>query len=1002
MKKFLLFILFVVCVQITNAQSAFTPGNLVVLRYGDGLPALTSAAATVSLVEYTPSGILVQTISVPSTGTDKLTASGSATSEGGLTLSGDGRYLSFIGYDAIAGTASIAGTSSNKVVARVGTNGVVDLTTKIPNADISGNNPRGAVTMDGTGFWVCGAAGGVRYVPFGNPASTNSIQLTTPLVNTRIPQIFNKQVYITASTISGQTVCSVATLGTGLPTSGTQTVTVLSGLPTTTASGSPYAFYFFDLTDAVVGYDVVYIADQASTGGAGLRKYSLVSGTWTLNNTISPTGGSGITGLTGAVNSSGNVVLYATFSNTANNAIHVLTDGGGYNANNNGTFSPIVSAGGNYVFRGLAFAPSAFTWTGTTSSDWNTSSNWTSAGIPTASASPISIPVVGTNYPVITSNTFVSNLSIEPGANISVTGASVSLRSITQPLTLKSNNTGTGRIGNSTGTVTGNVTVQRYIPGGRRTSRFLGHPFSGNLTMSSLIDNIYVTGDGTTAGTGGATPGTGFDATATNAASSFWFSNPLQAWTAFTTTGDASWTQYRGIRVLVRGDRTQTTTITSATPPAPLAVTLDMTGTLNTGAQNVSVPTGFSVLGNPYPSPVDLGTRLSATANIGTQFWYWDANAGPSAGAYRTKLVGSAASLPMNGAFVVQPTAAASIAFVESDKTATDTTTMFRTNTQSGVLELQVLYNNYPADNMFIRFSNTSNDNKDALDGEKLSNTEVNFYALSADNKKLSLDTRPFADNKIIPLGFTATAANSFKIKVADYGINEDTYLKDKFLNTLTKLDATTEYNFSVDPSIPATLGENRFEIMMKTNSALPTTILNVTAAQKNAGIEVSWTTANETNMSNYEVEESTDGNTFSKATSIAANNATTNTYNWFDGNIINGDNYYRIKAVEKNGTAKYSNVVKVKIGGKGAGFTVYPNPIKGGVVSLQMSNIERGIYTVRIINNIGQEVANKTINHAGGGATQTIDLGKSIATGTYNMQITNGTTIITKTVIVE
>jgi hypothetical protein len=188
----------------------------------------------------------------------------------------------------------------------------------------------------------------------------------------------------------------------------------------------------------------------------------------------------------------------------------------------------------------------------------------------------------------------------------------------------------------------------------------------------------------------------------------------------------------------------------------------------------------------------------------------------------------------------------------------------------------------------------------------------------------------------------------------------------------------------------------------MKTNSALPTTILNVTAAQKNAGIEVSWTTANETNMSNYEVEESTDGNTFSKATSIAANNATTNTYNWFDGNIINGDNYYRIKAVEKNGTAKYSNVVKVKIGGKGAGFTVYPNPIKGGVVSLQMSNIERGIYTVRIINNIGQEVANKTINHAGGGATQTIDLGKSIATGTYNMQITNGTTIITKTVIVE
>ena len=414
--------------------------------------------------------------------------------------------------------------------------------------------------------------------------------------------------------------------------------------------------------------------------------------------------------------------------------------------------------------------------------------------------------------------------------------------------------------------------------------------------------------------------------------------------------------------------------------------------------------TGYSVFGNPYPSPVNLGARLNATANIGTQFWCWDANAGPSAGAYRTRLIGSLqnSTLPMSGAFVVQPTSATSIAFVEADKVATDSTNLFRTSTQSGVLELQVLYNNYPADNMFVRFNNTSNDNKDALDGEKLSNPEVNFYALSTDNKKLSLDTRPFADNKIIPLGFTATAANSFKIKVADYGITEETYLKDKFLNTLTKLDATTEYSFSVDPSNAATLGENRFEIVMRSNSALPATFLNVTAAQKNAGIEVIWNTANEVNMNCYDVEESTDGINFAKATTVAAKNAATNNYTWFDATVVNGDNFYRIKSVEKNGAAKYSNIVKVKIGAKGTEFTVYPNPVKGGVVSLQMSNVNKGIYTVKIYNNIGQEVASKTINHAGGSATQTIDLGKAIATGTYNMQITNGTTVITKTVIVD
>jgi hypothetical protein len=50
----------------------------------------------------------------------------------------------------------------------------------------------------------------------------------------------------------------------------------------------------------------------------------------------------------------------------------------------------------------------------------------------------------------------------------------------------------------------------------------------------------------------------------------------------------------------------------------------------------------------------------------------------------------------------------------------------------------------------------------------------------SADNKKLSLDTRPLADNKLYH-GFHFNKANSFKIAVADYGITEEVYLKDKF-----------------------------------------------------------------------------------------------------------------------------------------------------------------------------------------------------------------------------
>jgi hypothetical protein len=73
-------------------------------------------------------------------------------------------------------------------------------------------------------------------------------------------------------------------------------------------------------------------------------------------------------------------------------------------------------------------------------------------------------------------------------------------------LVLKSTMSGTARIAAGTGLyITGNVTTETYIPGGRRAYRFLGHPFSTTLSMSSLLDDIYVTGDGTIAGTGGAT-----------------------------------------------------------------------------------------------------------------------------------------------------------------------------------------------------------------------------------------------------------------------------------------------------------------------------------------------------------------------------------------------------------------------------------------------------------------------------------------------------------------
>ena len=170
---------------VVRAATAFTQGNLVVYRVGDGGTPLSSNATPVFLDEYTPSGILVQSIPLPTSisGVNKrLTGSGTATSEGELTRSVDGRYLTAAGYDAAVGTASITGSSAstvNRVIARVDNTGVVDTTTALSDV-ATGSNPRGAVSTDGTSIWVDGGAGGIRFASFG---TGTSVQLSSACGN---------------------------------------------------------------------------------------------------------------------------------------------------------------------------------------------------------------------------------------------------------------------------------------------------------------------------------------------------------------------------------------------------------------------------------------------------------------------------------------------------------------------------------------------------------------------------------------------------------------------------------------------------------------------------------------------------------------------------------------------------------------------------------------------------------------------------------------------------
>ena len=324
---------------------AFTLGNVVVYRVGTGASATAGSAVQVFLDEYTAGGTLVQSVVLPTAddgANQTLTAANNATSEGLLTRSTDGRYLVLTGYDAAVGTAGVAATTSaavNRVVGLVGADGGINTTTTTAVA-FSGSNIRGAASVDGSAVWMSGTAssaanGGVWYETTG---ATTATQVLGAPSNDRAVAIFGGQLYVTSAS---SPYVGVSAVGAGLPTTGGQTATLITGA---TASG-PYQFFFADLSATVAGLDTLYLADST-----GLEKFSLVGNSWTFNNRV--TAPTAEVGLTASVSGS-TVNLFITTAST----LYSLTDTGGYNAADNGTATGIATAAANTGFRGVALAP---------------------------------------------------------------------------------------------------------------------------------------------------------------------------------------------------------------------------------------------------------------------------------------------------------------------------------------------------------------------------------------------------------------------------------------------------------------------------------------------------------------------------------------------------------------------------------------------------------------------------------------------------------------------
>jgi len=181
-----------------------------------------------------------------------------------------------------------------------------------------------------------------------------------------------------------------------------------------------------------------------------------------------------------------------------------------------------------------------------------------------------------------------------------------------------------------------------------------------------------------------------------------------------------------------------------------------------------------------------------------------------------------------------------------------------------------------------------------------------------------------------------------------------------------------------------------------------PVTFTSIQAqSQRNGTVNVSWKVASEIGIKQYEVESSTDGNSFTGVGTVTANGGA-GTYSLTGLSAVVGNNYYRVKGIGIAGGEGYSSVAPVNIVASSvSGITVYPSPVSGNHINIVFNNLAAGVYVARLLNVTGQEVATAQLSY-NTGSLQGIDIPANIISGTYTVEVIKGNTSYTTTVVIN
>jgi len=307
----------------------------------------TSAGTAIVIEEYNPSTVSQTSpnfsLFIPynsDAGSNGIVSGATTTSNGAITRSENGRYLLVPGWstNSSISTAAIGvANTANSICAVRPVNGAGTIGTGITGTSnwfTNTNDYRGAASDDGTNYWVSGGSLGVRYTNNGTSLVTLPSGTTTSYTSSRTVNIFNGNLYY--STGSGTPSVGIYQIGSGKPTTASQTATML-------VAPTPYGFSISPDGLTIYAINTNLVVRYTNNGSA----WSSASTGFTL------TAATGLvvdwSGYTFSLTGTNGAVIYANNTTTL-----VKANDNGTNAMTATTLRTIT---GLNIFKQIAFSP---------------------------------------------------------------------------------------------------------------------------------------------------------------------------------------------------------------------------------------------------------------------------------------------------------------------------------------------------------------------------------------------------------------------------------------------------------------------------------------------------------------------------------------------------------------------------------------------------------------------------------------------------------------------